>query len=82
MTVLQTFTCPNCTARNSLVRDSRPSGHPLLGSVRYRRRECLSCNYRYTTTEAIANNLNEQLSGHDQNAQAIHTLRKLLDRVR
>ena len=39
--------CPNCSSRSSKVIDSRPK----LGGIR-RRRECLSCCKRFTTTEA------------------------------
>src|SRR5438045_8274145 len=42
--------CPKCGSRDDKVIDSRQSREGL--SIR-RRRECLSCQYRYTTYEEI-----------------------------
>lgn len=46
--------CPQCGAENnSLVINSRP--HPLFVK---RRRECLTCGYRFTTYEVIEKQTN------------------------
>ena len=42
--------CPKCDADQDKVIDSRPWKD---GAVVRRRRECLSCNYRFTTYEEI-----------------------------
>jgi len=42
--------CPKCNADQDKVIDSRPWKD---GAVVRRRRECLSCNYRFTTYEEI-----------------------------
>ena len=42
--------CPKCNAEEDKVIDSRPWKD---GAVVRRRRECLSCNYRFTTYEEI-----------------------------
>jgi len=42
--------CPKCESRDDKVIDSRPSRD---GSSIRRRRECLACEYRYTTYEEI-----------------------------
>ena len=42
--------CPHCQSAESKVIDSRPS----KGNV-WRRRECLSCGRRFTTTEVVGN---------------------------
>lgn len=44
--------CPKCGSGASTVRDSRL--RTSNNSIR-RRRECMSCKYRYTTREAIIN---------------------------
>ncbi len=41
--------CPICGCTDSKVVDSRPTEHSTIR----RRRECLSCKYRFTTYEAI-----------------------------
>ncbi len=41
--------CPVCGCPDSKVVDSRPTEHSTIR----RRRECLSCKYRFTTYEAI-----------------------------
>jgi len=46
---MKSMHCPNCGNNNSRVVDSRPTED---GSIR-RRRECESCNYRFTTFERI-----------------------------
>ena len=43
--------CPSCTYSESKVVDSRPSED---GTSIRRRRECLSCGYRFTTYERIS----------------------------
>ena len=43
--------CPSCTYPESKVVDSRPSED---GTSIRRRRECLSCGYRFTTYERIS----------------------------
>ena len=45
--------CPNCNSEDSKVVDSR-SIHQ--GTSIRRRRECIECEYRYTTYEYILNN--------------------------
>src|SRR5437763_13982869 len=42
--------CPNCTSRDTQVKDSRPTED---SSVIRRRRVCLSCNFRFTTFERV-----------------------------
>ena len=42
--------CPKCTSIEDKVIDSRISKE---GSTIRRRRECLECNHRYTTTESV-----------------------------
>lgn len=42
--------CPKCTHEDSKVIESRDAGE---GDSIRRRRECLQCNYRYTTYERI-----------------------------
>ncbi len=42
--------CPNCDAKNTRVLDSRPIDEGR--SIR-RRRECESCQYRFTTFERV-----------------------------
>ena len=42
--------CPKCNVEEDKVIDSRPWKD---GAVVRRRRECLSCNYRFTTYEEI-----------------------------
>ena len=42
--------CPKCTSIEDKVIDSRISKE---GNTIRRRRECLECNYRFTTTEAV-----------------------------
>jgi transcriptional repressor NrdR len=42
--------CPKCTNEDSKVIESRDAGE---GDSIRRRRECLKCNYRYTTYERI-----------------------------
>ena len=42
--------CPKCTSIEDKVIDSRISKE---GSTIRRRRECLECSHRYTTTEAV-----------------------------
>jgi transcriptional repressor NrdR len=42
--------CPKCTSLDDKVIDSRISKE---GNTIRRRRECLECNYRFTTTESV-----------------------------
>ena len=60
--------CPFCGDSASSVKDSR-----IFHNVRYRRRECSSCDREYMTKEVIAsvvpmsmNELNEEENGKDK----------------
>ena len=48
---LPKFSCPACGAGESRVINSRPSSNGHEGI--WRRRQCLTCQHRYTTEETI-----------------------------
>ncbi|MCY4324493.1 MAG: ATP cone domain-containing protein, partial [Betaproteobacteria bacterium] len=48
--------CPRCGSNDTKVQDSRPGG-----KVKYRRRMCKACDFRFSTTELHGRHRAEQL---------------------
>lgn len=65
--------CPNCESDQIVVIDSRPHQKNIV----YRRRKCLSCDYRFSTIE-IEKADYESLVNRANNVEKLKRMMKML----
>lgn len=66
--------CPNCNYEFSGVVDSR-----FNGNRKRRRRECISCGFRYTTMEMLADDLTKLENELSISVKKLEKIRKEVD---